>query len=152
MIRWFTLILFSLGMLHASGISLPSSTGDDCATLCGSHQIPQVIAPASCCPSENTETQSTQTQSDDQNDDYCPMSNGPCTCGLSPANEHAPDEPMPAPQRERQTLQMMRGPPLAFELITTNPPKRLIPVALTGSIRAGFSHNQSQALLGVWRR
>jgi len=148
MIRWFTLILFFLGVLHASGIALPSSMGDDCATLCGSHETPQVIAPSSCCPSDNTETQSTQTQSDD----FCPMSNGPCTCGLNPANEHTPDEPMPAPQRERQTLQMMRGPPLAFQLITTDTPKRLIPVALTHSIRSGFSHNQTQALLGVWRR
>ncbi|MDF1870162.1 MAG: hypothetical protein P1U30_07195, partial [Phycisphaerales bacterium] len=114
---------------------------------------PQVIAPSSCCPSDNTETQSSKTQSTQtQSDDFCPMSNGPCTCGLNPANEHAPDEPMPAPQRERQTLQMMRGPPLAFQLITTDTPKRLIPVALTYSIRSGFSHNQTQALLGVWRR
>lgn len=143
MTRWFTLILFSLGVLHASGIALQSSMGDDCATLCGSHEPPQVIAPPSCCPLDSTESQS---------DDYCPMSNGPCTCGISSNNEHAPDEPMPAPQRERQTLQMMRGPPLTIQLITTDTPKRLIPVALTGSIRSGFSHNQAQAFLGVWRR
>lgn len=159
MTRWIALILFSLGVLHASGIALPSSTGDSCATLCGSHDTPQqVIVPPSCCPSQSTEAQDIETQSikaldeDSQSNDYCPMSSGPCTCGLNPANDHTPDEPMPAPQRERQTLQMVRGPPLTIHLITTDTPKRLIPVALTGSIRSGYSHNQAQAFLGVWRR
>lgn len=148
MTRWITLILISLGVLHASGLALPSSMGDTCATLCGSHEKPQVTVSTSCCPLQSTDTQSTQTQSDD----YCPMSGGPCTCGISSSDDRTPDEPMPAPQRERQTLQMMRGPPLTIGLITTDTPKRLIPVAMTGSIRSGFSHNQVQAFLGVWRR
>ncbi len=148
MIRWFTLILFSLGVLHASGIALPRAAGDDCATICGSHEAPQVVVTPSCCPSQSTETKSTQSQSDE----YCPMSNGPCTCGISSNDDHAPDAPMPAPQRERQSVQMMRGPPLTIQIINTDTPKRLIPVALTGSIRSGFTHNQIQAILGVWRR
>lgn len=155
MTRWFTLILFSLGVLHASGIALQSSMGDDCATLCGSHEPPQFVVATSCCPTETTQAQpqtQTEYQAENQTDEYCPMSNGPCTCGISSNDEHSPDEPMPAPQRERQTLQMMRGPPLAVQIITTDTPKRLIPVALTGSIRSGFSHNQAQAFLGVWRR
>ena len=60
---------------------------------------------------------------------FCKMSNGPCTCGIKPIDDRSPNE-----------------------IIITELPTRLISIARKGSIRAGFSHNQTQALLGVWQR
>lgn len=145
MTRWLTLILFSLGVLHASGINLPRVMGEDCAVVCGSHWTPEIEVVSSCCPLGD---QIPQTQSDD----YCPMSGGSCACGITPDDDHRPDGPMPLPQRDRDSLQMVRGPPVSIQIITIDLPKRLIALARTGSIRSGFSHNQAQAFLGVWRR
>ncbi len=157
MTRWITLILFSVGVIHASGIVLPSSMGDNCATLCGSHTTPQiapqVVPEPSCCPSGSEDIRPQVDISEkDQSDAYCPMSNGPCTCGLNPVNDHTPDEPMPAPQRDRETLQMVRGPSRIIQLINIETLELSMPVAQTGTILWGFSHNQVQAFLGVWRR
>jgi hypothetical protein len=80
------------------------------------------------------------------------MSNGPCTCGIKPIENRLPYEPLPLPSRDRDTMQMVRGPPSTIQVITTELPTRLISIARTGSIRAGFSHNQAQALLGVWQQ
>jgi hypothetical protein len=145
MTRWITLILFSIGVLHASGISLPRGMGDDCATMCASHTKPQVEVVSSCCPLGDALTQS-------QSDDYCPMSGGPCTCGVSPDQDHQPTEPMPMPQRDRDTLQMVRAPPVGIHVIELRTPQRLTAVGMIDAIRSGFTHNQLQALLGIWRR
>ncbi|MBO6739199.1 MAG: hypothetical protein JJ916_05000 [Phycisphaerales bacterium] len=80
------------------------------------------------------------------------MSNGPCTCGITPDDAPAPAEPMPMPSRDRDSMPMTRAPPASIQLITTELPTRLLSIARMGSIRAGFSHNQAQALLGVWQR
>tara|TARA_E500000318_G_scaffold112063_3_gene133891 strand:+ start:36244 stop:36690 length:447 start_codon:yes stop_codon:yes gene_type:complete len=148
MTRWYTLILFTFGVMYASGISLPLGMGNDCASVCGSHSAPEVEPVSSCCPLGDTIAQSQQ----DQSDEYCPMSGGPCECGINPADDRRPHEPMPLPQRDRDSLQMVRGPPASIQIILTELPTRLISIARTGSIRAGFSHNQAQALLGVWQR
>ena len=110
--------------------------GSDPCVMMGCHEV---IVEVSCC---GTETVST----------YCAMSNGPCTCGVKPIQDHSPDEPLPLPSRDRDSMQMVRGPPTSIQFITTELPTRLISIARTGSIRAGFSHNQAQALLGVWQR
>lgn len=149
MTRWLTLILFSLGVLHAAGISQPTGAGDDCAILCATHKPthePAQAQPApSCCPLGVAMAQAPA-------DDYCPMSNGPCVCGITPDDAPAPSEPMPMPSRDRDTLQMTRAPPAPLVIIATDLPTPLNAIARTGSIRAPFSHNQAQALLGVWRR
>jgi hypothetical protein len=145
MTRWLTLILFSFGVLHAAGISLPREAGHDCATLCGSHEPVQAKPVSSCCPLSDAMAQAPA-------HDYCPVSNGPCTCGITPDDAPAPAEPMPIPSRDRDSLPMTRATPASIQLITAELPTRLLSIARTGSIRAGFSHNQTQALLGIWQR
>ncbi|MCR9075568.1 MAG: hypothetical protein NXI07_05965 [bacterium] len=145
MTRWLTLILFSIGVLHASRIALPGGTGQDCATSCASHTVPEIEQDPSCCPLGDAKMQA-------PSGEYCAMSNGPCTCGMKPIDDRSPNEPLPLPSRDRDSLQMVRGPPASIRIIITELPTRLISIARTGSIRAGFSHNQAQALLGVWQR
>lgn len=142
MTRWITLILFSLGVLHASGISLPSGMSD-CATLCGSHERVAQPPVSSCCPLGDTQT---------QDDDYCPMSGGPCTCGLSPSDDTTPQEPMPAPQRDRDSLQMDRAPPISLRTIPLDIARIPLRSLRVGALHALVSHNQLQAILGIWIR
>lgn len=108
---------------------------DPCVMM-GCHEV---IREVSCCGTGTVRT-------------YCAMSNGPCTCGIKPIDDRSPNEPLPLPSRDRDSLQMVRGPPASIQIIITELPTRLISIARTGSIRAGFSHNQAQALLGVWQR
>lgn len=148
MARLLTLILFSLGVLHASGLSLPRGMmmSADCTTLCASHAMPEAQPEPSCCPLGNAVAQNTK------DSDYCPMSNGPCVCGVRPAEDREPTDPMPMPSRDRDTLQMVRVSPVAIQTITIDLPKCLIAVALSDGIHSGFTHNQIQAFLGIWRR
>jgi hypothetical protein len=145
MTRWLTTILFSLGVLHAAGISLPDGTSGACAVLCASHAPPAIEPETSCCALGDAITQP-------RGDDYCPMSDGPCVCGVRPVDDHLPGEPMPLPQRDRDTLQMVRAPPAPIELVEVITPQRLYAVATAETVRSGFTHNQTQAFLGVWRR
>ncbi len=145
MTRWLTLILFSIGVLHASGISVSGGAGRDCATECASHSVAEIQPKSSCCPLGDAKKRS-------PSDDYCSMSNGPCTCGITSDDAPAPTEPVPMPSRDRDSVPMTRAPPASIQIITTELPMRLLSIARTGSIRAGFSHNQAQALLGVWQR
>jgi hypothetical protein len=138
-------ILIMLGALHASGFSLPTVARDDCAAICGSHSKQIVDPEPSCCPlGEAADRQLTS--------DYCPMSDGPCVCGLDSNQERQPIEPVPLPQRDRELQQMVRGPPELVEVTRATLLPHLVSLARKGSIRMGYSHNQTQAILGVWRR
>lgn len=119
----------------SSQSSAPAMGSDPCVMM-GCHEV---IREVSCCGTETVRT-------------YCAMSNGPCTCGITPDDAPAPAEPMPMPSRDRDSMPMTRAPPASIQLITTELPTRLLSIARMGSIRAGFSHNQAQALLGVWQR
>ena len=110
--------------------------GSDPCVMMGCHEV---IREVSCCGTDTVRT-------------ICAMSNGPCTCGLSPIEIPSPNEPLPLPSRDRDSTLMVRGPPTTIQNITTEIPQRLISVARAGSICAGLSHNQVQALLGVWQR
>ena len=56
------------------------------------------------------------------------------------------------PQRDRDSLQMLRAPPMAVEVIESSTTKQPLRAALIDEIWSGLTHNQLQALLGVWRR
>lgn len=82
-------------------------------------------------------------------DDYCPMSDGPCECGVSPL----PDpQPVPhAPKTDRESLTAVRASPMTVETLLEaeavslrSPPDAL-------SLLSGLSHNEIQALLCIWR-
>ena len=144
MTRLLTITVILLGVLHAAGFSIPQGVDGECEDTCGSH-MPQVVkVEPSCCPlSEDTGP---------NQDEYCPMSEGPCVCGLRPADDHRPSDPVPMPQRDRDTLQMPRAPPLIVRGHQLDTPNRLTGITSAEAIRSGFTHNQTQAFLGVWRR
>lgn len=139
MTRLLIIAAFLLGVLYASGFSLPLGASQaPCADTCGAMHADPVQA-AGCCPLNVA-------------DDYCPMSGGPCVCGLAPSPDQPRHDPVPMPQRERDTVQMVRAPPPVGRpvgFVLTSPHLG----ALTQhDYLAGFTHNQTQAILGVWRR
>ena len=74
--RILTITVLLLGMLHAAGFSHPGLFGASCEDMCESHTPRVEVTETSCCVLGDS-TQSTQ-------DDYCPMSDGPCVCGVRP--------------------------------------------------------------------
>ena len=144
MTRIFTIMIFALGVLNAAGFSLPRSNHERCGDLCGLHTKQIIEVENSCCSLGDT--------SPTVQDDYCSMSGGPCQCGARPVEDRGPHEPMPMPQRDRDTLQMVRAPPPSIRVIDLITPQRLCAVSINDAYRSGNTHNRTQAILGVWRR
>lgn len=84
-------------------------------------------------------------------DAFCPMSEGPCHCGLSPtpAPERLPDAPLPRTDRDSVTG-LPNGPP---KITTVIEPDGTTPsmASLVVGLRVGKTHNEVQALLCVWQ-
>jgi len=84
-------------------------------------------------------------------DAFCPMSEGPCQCGISPtpAPERRPDAPLPRTDRDSVTG-LPNGPPKITPVIE---PDGTMPsmASLVVGLRASKTHNEVQALLGVWQ-
>lgn len=84
-------------------------------------------------------------------DAFCPMSGGPCRCGVSPtpAPERLPDAPLPRTDRD-SVMGLPNGPPKITPVIE---PEIATPsvASLVIGLRAGKTHNEVQAILGVWQ-
>lgn len=84
-------------------------------------------------------------------DAFCPMSEGPCRCGISPKPTPKPLPDVPLPRTDRDSVTgLPNGPPKinpVFEPDDATPSMASLVVGL----RAGKTHNEVQALLGVWR-
>jgi len=84
-------------------------------------------------------------------DAFCPMSEGPCRCGISPtpAPEPLPDAPLPRTDRDSITG-LPNGPPKITPVIEPDDTTPSMASLVVG-LRAGKTHNEVQALLGVWQ-
>lgn len=126
-----------LGMSFAAGQSHCGETachGLAIEVHCCGEPIPAVESD-SCCGS----------------DAFCTMSGGPCQCGVSPtqAPERLPDAPLPRTDRDSVTG-LPNGPPKITPVIE---PEIATPsvASLVIGLRVGKTHNEVQALLGVWQ-
>ncbi len=84
-------------------------------------------------------------------DAFCPVSEGPCQCGISPtpARERLPDAPLPRTDRDSVTG-LPNGPPKITPVIEPDDTTPSMASLVVG-LRAGKTHNEVQALLGVWQ-
>ena len=82
---------------------------------------------------------------------FCPMSEGPCQCGIypAPAPERLPDAPLPRTDRDSATG-LPNGPPKITAVIEPDDTTPSMASLVVGP-RAGKTHNEVQALLGVWQ-
>lgn len=106
---------------------------------CGEFACHQPVVQVNCCDSELVE------------EAYCPMSKGPCECVAAPAPNTDPKPEAPLPRSDRDTVTgMPNGPPQVMPVAEpdTDAPKVASQVL---ALTAGKSHNEIQALLGIWR-
>lgn len=132
MIRFLAIWFIVAAGLIRPGIGLPA--GQD---GCGDFACRQPAVQRACCGGEV--------------DAYCPMSNGPCECAAAPSSDPEPDRDAPLPRPERDSISALpNGPP------QVSPPsgpdsKPASRFGLLSALNAGKSHNEVQALLGIWR-
>jgi len=143
MVRYLAILVLIGAGLSRIGVGLPG--GHASCEDAGCH-VP--VVEVSCCGDEGSASASENAGADEE---YCPMSDGPCRCGVErgPAPERLPDAPQPRIDRD-----------LVFGLAPGTRVLHRVPVLgreagpaglRLGGCRAGLTHNEVRALLGVWR-
>jgi hypothetical protein len=81
----------------------------------------------------------------------CGKSGGACHCASAPTDTPDPRPEAPQPRTERETLVAVPSPPV-HSVVYTDADGNLRPPFAAGESRlAGKTHNEIQALLGIWR-
>lgn len=79
------------------------------------------------------------------------MSEGPCRCGISPAPAPTPSPDAPLPRAERDLANgLPNGRPTITPVIEPDDATPSVPSLVFG-LREDKTHNEAQALLGVWQ-
>lgn len=119
-----------MGVIRTGGQSHHSSCDD-----AGCHRV---TARTTCC-GETIE------------DAYCPMSRGECRCAVAPAPSDQPQPPVPMPRPDRDSLIAIPHAPTTIVLFADDESLASEGLAQSLGLLAGLTHNEIQALLGVWR-
>lgn len=133
MTRYLAILVLMIAGLPRLGVGLSMGRHDEAEAACH-----RVIKPMACCGGGSGE------------DAYCPMSDGPCRCLIAPAPDPEPRPQLPLPRSDRDFFTSLPNEPTEITLLPEPLSTPLRPgsrVGLTGS----KSHNQLQALLGIWR-
>ncbi len=120
------------------GLGLRSVGGHAGENGCGHSGCGQVIIETTCC-GEPTERE------------YCPMSGGPCRCAQAPTHDSQPQPEAPRPRSDRDSLVARISAPPRVVWVTQPEGERSSNTGDAHGLLAGRTHNEIQALLGVWR-
>lgn len=133
-------ILLLAGLLRVDIGVIGVLDGHDCTEMV-CHQ--PVIASSGCCdePAQAVDM-----------DEYCPMSGGECRCGVTPDDDHTP---RPKAPHQRSDSLFMLG---LFES-SAEIPSWDISASIEHGVMADLvdgqaslrTHNETQALLGIWQ-
>ena len=140
MVRTLAILIMLVSTLPGAGIGLGMGLGlNGGADPCGDSACHEPVVVVSCCGEQIVD------------EAYCPMSEGPCRCVVSPAPapERSPEAPLPRPDRDTLTW-LPNAPPRMITEFTAEPKAR-IAGSQTAALTAGRRHNEIQAILGVWR-
>lgn len=135
MMRLVIILMLILGGLPRVGSLFANNDEPAGAACCG-----EMEQAASCCGSAMAE------------DGFCPMSNGPCRCGVAPAPDRDdwPKAPLPRSDRSSATFLAIASPAIAIVIEPDGAPGDSRPW-FDAPCRGGQTHNEWQAILGVWR-
>lgn len=141
MIRILTILILLLAGLPRVDIGmLGSSVGRDCTEMVCQQPV---IAPSGCCdepvPVVNM-------------DEYCPMSGGPCRCGVAPDDDRTPTPKAPFQRSDTQITLGLSD--LSAEVPSWNTSADIehgIATDLVDGLASLRTHNETQALLGIWQ-
>ena len=140
MIRMLTILILLLAGIPRVGIGMIGTAGD---AGCNDAVCQPVVVESSCC--------SDPVPAIDM-DEYCPMSGGPCRCGVSPGNDRNELPEAPLQRSESQITLGLSADPVRICVWTANNDEHSAPMAgLVGNLHALRTHCETQAILGIWR-
>ena len=140
MIRMLTILILLLAGIPRVGIGMIGAGGD---AGCNDAVCQPVIVESSCCgdPAPAIDM-----------DEYCPMSGGPCRCGVSPGNDGNQLPEAPLQRSESQITLGISADPVRICVWTAINDEHSTPmVGLVGNLHALRTHSETQAILGIWR-
>lgn len=88
---------------------------------------------------------------EDVSGDSCPMSGGPCECSISPGPQPQPAPLAPLSKTERDSLTAVRPPSIGIQALVEREAGCAPSSAVSLNLLVGLTHNEVQALLGIWR-
>lgn len=127
-------------LLATSGLMRLPLAGVGAHGDCGHQECATGIVTAmGCCDTHSVEAT------------FCPMSDGPCQCGVSPLPGPLPTPDAPLPKSDRDSLTAVPAPPIRIQTDVELQPRSTVAGTSPLSLLAGLTHNEIQALLGIWR-
>ena len=144
MIRILTILILLFAGLPRVGTGMIGVIGSSAEHECAEMVCQQpVIAPTSCCDEQAPVIDM---------DEYCPMSGGPCQCGVAPDDDRTPNPKAPLQRSDSQiTLGLAKT---SVELPRWNTPAeagRAVATDQVVGLASLRTHNETQALLGIWQ-
>ena len=135
-----TILMFLLAGILRAGILMigaPDNTG------CDDVVCQPVVVESSCCGEPAAVVDM---------DEYCPMSGGPCRCGVTPGDDRSPAPDAPLQRSETQITLGFSTAPVQICVWTVSSDEHSTPMAgLVGNLHALRTHTETQAILGIWR-
>jgi hypothetical protein len=135
-----TILILLLAGIPRVGIGMIGAGGD---AGCNDAVCQPVIVESSCCgdPAPAIDM-----------DEYCPMSGGPCRCGVSPGNDGNQLPEAPLQRSESQITLGLSADPVRICVWTAINDEHYAPMeGLVGNLHALRTHTETQAILGIWR-
>lgn len=140
MMRLMTILILLLAGIPRVGIGMIGGPAD---AGCNDVVCQPVVVESGCCSVISPVVDM---------DEYCPMSDGPCRCGVRRGDDHnqSPEEPL-----QRSETQITLGLTAETRQIciwTVRRDEHSAPMAgLVGNLHALRTHTETQAILGIWR-
>lgn len=140
MIRLMVILVLMLAGIPRVGIGMigaPTGTG------CDDMVCQPVVVESSCCSDAATAVDMYE---------YCPMSDGPCRCGITPTDDRNPAPKAPIQRSETQFTFGLNAQPVQICIWTVVSDDHSTPmIGLVGNLHELRTHSETQAILGIWR-
>jgi len=140
MIRLLTILILMLAGIPRVGIGM---IGAPAVADCSDMVCQPVVVESTCC---------SELMPVVDMDEFCPMSGGPCRCGITPGDDSNPSPKAPLQRSETQiTLGLFAEPRQACIWTAARDEHPAPMMGLVGNLHALRTHTQIQAILGIWR-
>lgn len=137
--RLMTILILLLAGIPWVGIRMIGAPAD---TGCTVMVCQPVMAESGCCEDPSTVVDM---------DEYCPMSGGPCRCGITPGNDRNPAPKAPLQRSDTQITLGLSAKPIQICIWTVSSDDHSTPMTgLVGNLHALRTHCETQAILGIW--
>lgn len=140
MMRLMAILIFLLAGIPRVGIGMIGAPAD---TGCNDVVCQPVVVESSCCSGPTPVVDM---------DEYCPMSDGPCRCGVSPDDDRNQPPEAPLQRSESQITVGLTAASHQVCIWTVRRDQQSAAMAgLVGNLHALRTHAETQAILGIWR-